>query len=432
MSLRCVPIIAIIFVILAWAVPYASSEGIPQIAITIDSKEMQDCFGIHDDSAVAMINTSPAVGLNHAMVFQGSGMDTLEKCAFEEYTGYHPVDPRLIFSDNAEDFFRSGLEDFDLILVGGPEHNALTKKLMETGILKYGETDITGEGMVIEVEKTPSGHTLVVIGSTAGYPPAAGTPPVNLIPIAAMAAGAGLGIIGTYLAAFWSRTFEFLYGFISTYAGEVASEKETEIRKIYAGHAKQVAFLGYSWRELIVAVSCLLLFSLAFVIADRMTLLPGNIMFYVVVGGFVVVAHDLGHRLVAYWLNVNAEFKFWGLGSITMLLTSWLFGLVFAQPSRVIVEKGQHNAEEMAAVMLAGPAVSLAMSIIFLLLTPFGGAAGSIGLLGFSMNIVTVVYSLMPFDPMDGKSIFKWNRTYWAVLFIPITLLFVIATYIVV
>ena len=90
------------------------------------------------------------------------------------------------------------------------------------------------------------------------------------------------------------------------------------------------------------------------------------------------------------------------------------------------------HAEDMASVMLAGPAISLALSIIFLMMTPLGGAARSIGLLGFSMNMVTVVYSLMPFDPMDGKSIFAWNRAYWAILFMPITLLFIIATYIVV
>ncbi len=338
----------------------------------------------------------------------------------------------MVFSDDAEHFFEIALEDFDIILLGGPDHNAYTKRLLEKGIFKYDETNITGKGMIIEAMTTPSRHTIVVIGSAAGYPFRDDPHQVDLTVAAAMATGAGLGIIGSYLAVFWSRTFEFLYGFISTYAGEVASEKETEIRKIHARQTKRVAFMGYSWRELIVATSCLLLFGIAFVIADGMTLLPGNILFYIVVGGFVVVAHDLGHRLVAYWLKVNAEFKFWGLGSATMLLTSWLFGLVFAQPSRVIVEKGEHNAEEMAAVMLAGPATSLALSIVFLIMTPFGGPASSIGLLGFSMNMVTVVYSLMPFDPMDGKCIYAWNRAYWAVLFIPITLLFVIATYVVV
>ncbi|MGA9139333.1 MAG: M50 family metallopeptidase [Methanocella sp.] len=432
MSLRCILIIAIILVMIAQAVPGARSQGVPQVSITIDSKEMQACFGITNDSVIVLINSGPAVHLNHAMVFRGSGIDAIERGGFEEYIQNHPVDPELIFDDDTEDFFRIGTDDFDIILVGGPEHNAFTKRLLDQGILKYRETDLVGDGMVIEAATTPSGHTAVVIGSVAGYPPVASPQQADLTPVAAMAAGAGMGILGVYLAAFWSRAFEFLYGLITTYAGEVASEKETEIRKIHAGQVKKIAFLGYSWRELIVATSCLILFGIAFVIADGMALLPGNIMFYVVVGGFVVVSHDLGHRLVAYWLKVKAEFKFWGLGSATMLLTSWLFGLVFAQPSRVIVEKEKHNAEEMAAVMLAGPAVSLALSIIFLLMTPFGGPAGSIGLLGFSMNMVTVVYSLMPFDPMDGKSIFAWNRTYWAVLFIPITLLFVVATYVIV
>jgi hypothetical protein len=393
---------------------------------------MQDCFGLSNDSAVALMNVGQTVSLNHAFIILGSKIDPLEKSGFNRYIGNHPLDSRLVLSDDVENFYGASTDDFDIVLVGGPEHNAYTKTFLETGILNYEETDITMPGLVIEAATTPSGHTVIVVGSTAGYPRKGGLLPDGLAPAIAIAAGAGIGLFGAYFAVFWSHMFEFLYGFISTYAGEVASEKETEIRKIQASHVKQVAFFGYSWRELVVAMSCLVLFSIAFVIADRMTLLPGNILFYLVVGGFVVIAHDLGHRLIAYRLKVNAEFKFWGLGSATMLLTSWLFGLVFAQPSRVIIEKGEHNAEDMASVMLAGPAISLALSIIFLLMTPLGEAARSIGLLGFSMNMVTVVYSLMPFDPMDGKSIFAWNRAYWAILFLPIMLLFIIATYIMV
>lgn len=438
MSIRYALIIAILLLMLASTIPYARGQGFPEFAYVIDCKDMQDCFGVSDDRAVALINVSPTVSLNHAFIIMGSEIDALEKSGFDRYLSNHSFDSRLILSDDTESIYGASTDDFYLVLVGGPEHNAYTKKFLEQGILNYRETNITGPGMVIEAITAPSGHTVVVIGSAASYPrkgglePKGGLPPDNHIPAAAIAAGAGIGLIGVYFATFWSHMFEFLYGFISTYAGEVASEKETEIRKIHASHVKQVAFFGYSWRELVVAMSCLVLFSIAFVIADRMTLLPGNILFYLVVGGFVVIAHDLGHRLIAYRLKVNAEFKFWGLGSATMLLTSWMFGLVFAQPSRVVIEKGEHKAEDMASVMLAGPAISLALSIIFLLMTPLGEAARSIGLLGFSMNMVTVVYSLMPFDPMDGKSIFAWNRAYWAILFIPITLLFIVATYIVV
>jgi Zn-dependent protease len=72
--------------------------------------------------------------------------------------------------------------------------------------------------------------------------------------------------------------------------------------------------------------------------------------------------------------------------------------------------------------MLTGPAISLALSILFLPLVFFGGVLAQIGLLGFSMNLVTVVYNLMPFTPTDGKSINEWSKLLWALLFVPITL----------
>ncbi|OPY26627.1 MAG: Peptidase family M50 [Methanocella sp. PtaU1.Bin125] len=440
MSFRYVPVVLVVLFTLVSTICPAYAHGIPQLAYIIDTDEMLACFGLAGDCNATIINAAPNISLNHAIVVLGSRADTTELGAFERYTAVHPVYEKLIIDDKTDAIFGVSTGEFDLILIGGPEHNAYTKKLLDQGVLKLDNVNMSQTGVVIEEAKTSSDHVVVVIGSANGYSnytpvtiaPVIISPPVPPIaPVAAMVTGAGIGAVGSF-AAFWSRTFEFMYGFISTFAGEVACEKETEIRKIHARRLKKIVFLGYSWREIIVAASCLLLFSIAFVIADRMSLLPGNILFYLVVGGFVVVAHDLGHRLVAYWLKVDAEFRFWGLGSATMLLTSWLFGLVFAQPSRVIIEKEDHTSEHMAAVMLAGPTISLGLSIIFLIMMLCDGPAGTIGLLGFSMNMVTVVYSMMPFDPMDGKTIFEWNRLYWAILFIPITSLFIIATYIVV
>lgn len=76
-------------------------------------------------------------------------------------------------------------------------------------------------------------------------------------------------------------------------------------------------------------------------------------------GTITVIVHDLGHRMVARKLEIDREYRFWGLGTITMPLTSVLFGMAFAQPARYVFNS--ENAQEMrdmALVTLARPARS--------------------------------------------------------------------------
>ncbi|HUT38327.1 MAG TPA: hypothetical protein VMW77_03380, partial [Methanoregula sp.] len=50
---------------------------------------------------------------------------------------------------------------------------------------------------------------------------------------------------------------------------------------------------------------------------------------------------------------------------------------------------------------------------------PLGGLFAIAGGVGFSINLITAVYSLMPIATMDGRAIWKWNRTVYLVLFVP-------------
>lgn len=415
----------------------AEYYGIPQQIFTINIKEIGLHFGLsQDNSRVITINTGQNVTLNPSLVIMGSEVDAFEQAGFVNFKADHPIYPDYILPDDARTVAGvSSIDDFDLLVVGGPEHNAYAKELQERGVIKYNATGMKMPALVIESALMPSGHTIMVIGSVASYPgyvpeePGEGVKPENDLPLAILTAGTILSVAGLYLSQLYSQVFSFIYGYVTTLAGEVASEKETEIRHLKAHKPKHTLIFGQSWQEIAIAISCIVLFAVAFVVADRLDILPENIAIYIIVGGFVVTAHDVGHRIVAYILKMEAEFQFWGLGALTMLLTSWLFSMVFAQPSRVLIEKDEHPADDIASVMLAGPAVSLFLSLAFLLLAAFGGNAAEIGTLGFSMNMITIVYSLMPFNPMDGKSIYEWNKKYWAILFIPISVLFVVVTW---
>ncbi len=70
--------------------------------------------------------------------------------------------------------------------------------------------------------------------------------------------------------------------------------------------------------------------------------------------------------------------------------------------------------------MVAGPVISIILMLVFLFMVQFGGVWAIAGGLGFTINLITAVYSLIPISTMDGSAIWKWNRALFLVLFIPL------------
>jgi Zn-dependent protease len=79
--------------------------------------------------------------------------------------------------------------------------------------------------------------------------------------------------------------------------------------------------------------------------------------------------------------------------------------------------------------MVAGPCVSIVLTVLSLALITAGGIWATSGAIGFSINLITSVYSLMPIETMDGLAVWRWNRGLFLVLFVPL-LAFYLYTYI--
>ena len=103
-----------------------------------------------------------------------------------------------------------------------------------------------------------------------------------------------------------------------------------------------------------------------------------------------------------------------------MFITALAFGAVFSTPSRLAIEKEEElTARQKAVVYGAGPMMSVVMFAVFMSLLPLGGTAATIGGLGATMNLLTATYAMMPFEPMDGRKVYKWKRSVWAAMFVP-------------
>jgi Zn-dependent protease len=98
----------------------------------------------------------------------------------------------------------------------------------------------------------------------------------------------------------------------------------------------------------------------------------------------------------------------------------------FGKPSRTIVASAHTlSPRECGTLMLIGPLVNVVFALISLYLIRFGGLIGAAGAVGFPINIMLGVYTLIPIHPMKGKVIYQWNRLIWAVFFIPLVMLYI-------
>jgi len=131
-----------------------------------------------------------------------------------------------------------------------------------------------------------------------------------------------------------------------------------------------------------------------------------------------------------------SEFRMYPRGLILSLLFAIFTGFVFAAPGAVMF-RGETKKHEIGRIAIAGPMANIIISSIsyiiyrfFLFDTSIGKFFGFIALI----NALLGSFNLIPFGPLDGIKVIRWNGLVWACLFIysivMIVLIFPIAVYI--
>ncbi|MDD4136678.1 MAG: PKD domain-containing protein [Methanoregula sp.] len=263
-------------------------------------------------------------------------------------------------------------------------------------------------------------------GTTEKNLPTAAYIPPQFMALAAMLTSLGVVVIQLLVANIGAlsqigfKFAKFLADLAGGHAVEKISEKELAARGIAARKMEQ-HFFGLSASEVLIVEAAVIMVALAFILADRAELNLQMVLIYILVGAVSVVLHDFAHRYFATKHGHDADIRFWGLGTVIMFLTAWLYGNAFAQPYRNLVnrEEGMDETREEGMEAVAGPLMSFILMIVFLAMVQLGGLLAIAGGIGFTINLITVVYSLMPISTMDGGAIWKWNLSLFLVLFIP-------------
>ncbi|MDD1653646.1 MAG: PKD domain-containing protein, partial [Methanomicrobiales archaeon] len=214
-------------------------------------------------------------------------------------------------------------------------------------------------------------------------------------------------------------------GYLTSTASSFLSRFEVSRRKLGPVGRSGAIIFGLTTKELLVILLCAGAYALAFLLKDRLLINPATLLILAVAGVITTLTHQMGHHEAARRAGQVAELQFWGLGTVLLVVSSWIFGYLFASPSRNLFQKVPDQSPRTTAMInLAGPAVSVAVAMASLLLIPLGSTAAFFGRTLFSLNLMNGIYSLVPFDPMDGKPVFDWNPTAWAAVFFPLLTLY--------
>ena len=131
--------------------------------------------------------------------------------------------------------------------------------------------------------------------------------------------------------------------------------------------------------------------------------------------------HEMSHKFTAQKFGLWAEYRMFPQGLLLASVLGIITGFVFAAPGAVMFQGGSKNYET-GRIAMAGPLSNIIIASVTLFLYLF--IFYEIELIGeiiafiCFINAFLAVFNLLPFGPLDGTKIIRWNATVWVILLI--------------
>jgi len=142
------------------------------------------------------------------------------------------------------------------------------------------------------------------------------------------------------------------------------------------------------------------------------------ISFLGIVTAFFV--HEISHKFMAQKYGLWSEFRMYPMGLLLAFLLAIFTGFVFAAPGAVMFRGGTRDFET-GRIAAAGPLANIVIAFVtfplyifvFFETSTMGQIVGFICLI----NAFLAAFNLLPFGPLDGAKVIRWNATVWIILF---------------
>jgi Zn-dependent protease len=123
--------------------------------------------------------------------------------------------------------------------------------------------------------------------------------------------------------------------------------------------------------------------------------------------GFVF--HELAHKVTAQRFGCWAEYRMWELGLIGALFLVVVTGWLFIAPGAVYIIPGYFgiSRREDGIISASGAIANITLATIFLLIGFKFGAA---------INAWLALFNMIPFPPLDGSKVIRWNFAVWGTI----------------
>ena len=130
--------------------------------------------------------------------------------------------------------------------------------------------------------------------------------------------------------------------------------------------------------------------------------------------GFLL--HELAHKIVAVRFGQVAAFRA-QYNMLVLAVLSGIAGFLIAAPGAVY-HRGRITVRQNGLVAVAGPVTNLGLAVVFVVPYLFGtGFVAELGLMGVLINIFLAAFNMIPAGPLDGKTVFRWSKGVFALVF---------------
>ena len=176
---------------------------------------------------------------------------------------------------------------------------------------------------------------------------------------------------------------------------------------------KELSDLGVAWGVLAVAFALFLGTPAQLLVAPTAALSLLVLSAITVGAGFLL--HELAHKVVAVRFGQHALFEA-NYRMLVVAVLSALAGFIVAAPGAVR-HRGRVTRRQRGLIAVAGPVTNLGLIVVFAPLVFAGGFLGDIGRFGVLINAFLAAFNMLPFGPLDGKTVWGYHRGVFVVVF---------------